>query len=88
MKDVKIKVEAKGTAFWVAVDESDVDLASGEQTIQLDPGIHYLTWWMIGRPGDGIKIAVNSGGRSLGKVETKITTGQDKAAGVMKLEVK
>lgn len=88
MAEVKIKVEAKGTAYWVAVDERDIDLANGVATVQLASGIHYLTWWMIGKPGDSIKIAVTAGSTSLGKIETKITSGQDKAAGVMKLEVK
>jgi hypothetical protein len=88
MADVKIKVDAKGTAYWIAVDDEDIDLTNGETTITLPAGIHYLSWWMIGKPGDTIKIAVTSGSKSLGKIETKITSGEDKAAGVMKLEVK
>ena len=88
MANVKIKVEAKGTGYWVAVDDKDISLANGAATIQLNAGIHYLTWWMIGKPGDSIKIAVTTGNSTLGKIETKITSGQDQGAGTMKLEVK
>jgi hypothetical protein len=88
MADVKIKVEAKGIGYWVAMDDKDIDLVNGSKAISLNAGIHYLSWWMIGKPGDSIKIAVSAGSNSLGKIETKITSGQDKAAGLMKLEVK
>ncbi|HEX8193583.1 MAG TPA: hypothetical protein VF552_11865 [Allosphingosinicella sp.] len=88
MAEVKISVEAKGTAYWVAVDDTDVTLVNGRATVQIAPGVHYITWWMLGKPGDSIKLSATSGNTSLGKIETKITSGQDKGAGVMKIEVK
>lgn len=88
MKDIKIKCEAKGSGYWLALDKTDLRLVNGEVTLRRKPGTYYLAWWMIGKPGDTIKIEVSVDGASIGKVETKIPAGADKAAGVLKLEVK
>jgi hypothetical protein len=90
MKDIAIKCDAKGTGYWLALDDTDLTMVNGEANPKpkRNPGIYYLTWHMIGKPGDSIKITANAGGKSLGKIETKIPSGQDKEAGVMKLDVK
>ena len=88
MKTIKIKCDAEGTGYWLALDDEDLTFVNGAATVQRNPGIYYLAWWMVGKPGDAIKIAASVASASIGKIETKITSGADKAAGVMKLEVK
>ncbi len=88
MKDIKIKCEANGSGYWVALDKTDIRFENGEATLRRKPGTYYLAWWMIGKPGDTIKIEASVDGTSIGKVETKIPAGEEKAAGVLKLEVK
>ena len=89
MKTIKIDWDAKGAACWLALDDQDLPGGNkGSDTAQRDPGTYLLTWWMIGKPGDKIKIDVSVAGTNANKVDTKIPAGDDKIAGVLPVEVK
>lgn len=88
MKDLKIKCEAEGSGYWLALDKTDLRVVNGEATARRSDGLHYLTWWMIGQPGDAMKIDVTIAGTSIGKVDTKLPARDEKAAGTLRLEVK
>jgi hypothetical protein len=89
MKTIKIEWDAKGTGCWLALDDVDLpDGNAGNVKVDRDAGLHLLTWWMIGKPGDKIKIDVSVAGVPAGKVDTKIPAGDEKIAGVLPVEVK
>src|SRR3982751_5516853 len=71
MTTIKIKCEAEGTGYWLALDKTDLTLVNGEVTVSRVSGIYYLAWWMVGKPGDAIKIEASLASGSIGKIETK-----------------
>ena len=86
--EIKISCTAKGTAFWLALDKTDLRLVDGEVTLKRSRGKYYLVWWMVGAAGNTITVEITIAGTKTKIVDSKIPAGRDKAAGVAEVEVK
>lgn len=83
MAQVTITVSSNAQAYWVAVDDQDVDLTDDQATIDLPSGEHILAWWLFGAAGQKINIAVTEAdGTVLTQVKgSSIPAGRIKAGG-------
>jgi hypothetical protein len=82
MAQVTISVSSNAQAYWVAVDDQDVPLANGQGAIDLSPGEHVLTWWLVGATGQKISIDVKENATILTQVKgSSIPAGRVKAGG-------
>lgn len=81
METVKVSVQCDAKSYWVAIDEQDVDLVRGAH--DLEPGEHVLSWWILGKPGQKISIAVTRDATVLASVKAStIRPGRVMAGGV------
>jgi hypothetical protein len=75
--------------YWLAVDEHDVNLVNGVGGLDLEESNeHVLVWWMIGNPGDALKIVGMQGQRAVVTVkESKIPSNTNKGAGYRRFKL-
>lgn len=73
-KKIVFEIEPSGSiqGYWLAVsntdviDTSNVDLANRKGSIDLEVGSKYLLfWWMVGNPGDSLKIVAKDGDKDI-----------------------
>lgn len=74
--------------YWLAVDQHDVNL-NGVGGLDLEESEeHILVWWMIGNPGDALKIVGTQGQRVVVTVkESKIPAGTNRGSGYRRFKV-
>jgi hypothetical protein len=88
MATITFTVKSTAAGYWLAVDQTDLNLINGSGSINLSPGSHSVTWWFVGNPGDSIGFVGMNGKRTVVQVkESKIPEGETVAGNFKRFDV-
>jgi hypothetical protein len=89
MKTLKISVtDASVLAYWIAVDDQDVEMENGVGVCDVEPGDHMMFYYTFGAPGQSITTSVSVDGQVIAKPpKSSIQPGYTRGGGVRKLIV-
>lgn len=87
MAQIDFEVKTTATAYWIAVDQHDVQLINGIGSLAVNPGAHRLLWWFIGNSGTTMTIIGKASEREVVKVTSTIPSSSSDGAGTKKFSV-
>lgn len=85
--DITVKADA-GVQYSIEVDNEDVDIENGAGKADVSSGKHFVSWHLIGNPGDGITVTVKQGPKTLvNKAPGKIPSDGPPGFGFRRIDV-
>jgi hypothetical protein len=88
MPTLTIKAQSTAQAYWIAVDDQDVEMTNDQGQVQVAAGEHHLFWWIMGVAGNTLAITVDNGPTRVATVKgSKIPAGRSRGGGVKPFQV-
>ena len=71
----------------MSIDDRNIELVDGEGKLELEAGLHLITWWFVGNPGTELTLKTSIGEKLITQVKSRVPVGQTDGAGTKRFEV-